>query len=87
MRETMVITNEHSISLYEKIIQEIVCCFYIKGYSQQDLMNLGLDYLDKLLVEHDLNVDKELIESMLESGIRHILQNLMEQVISSYFKL
>lgn len=86
MRETMFKTNEHSISLYEKIIQEIVCCFYIKGYSQEDLMFLGLQYLDELLNKYDLNVETELVMSMLSSGVRQNLQNLMEQVINQYFK-
>jgi hypothetical protein len=86
MREAMGKASEHSISHYEKIIEEIVCCFYIKGYNQEHLMSLGMQYVNKLLVEYDLSEDAELIKSMLKWEFRLSLQNLMEQAIHRYFE-
>jgi hypothetical protein len=86
MRETMVKLHQNPMSLYENIIQEIVCCFYIKGYSQDDLMILGFQYLDKLSSEYDLKGNEELIKSKLSSGFLECLQKLMERVVQEYFK-
>lgn len=85
MKDTLRKENSNLKSLCDEVITTLIYSFYIKGYEDDTLRNLGLQYIDRLLANYTFNSLDEDIKKFLTEMTRDFYRALIDETTHKYF--
>lgn len=88
MRESNnVLRKNQGIFIYEYsyLIKDITACFYIKGFTDEELTDMAYEYLQGILTYKDF-ISEQNIANFIDEELRSYFKAIIDKATRSYFK-